>query len=115
MEALRKINPDGAYALCPLIEESDETVPSENTAPSDNDTFKFEIGKYYRHSSGKEIAILGEVDTTMYGKVFVAESNRESNLRPVGQSNDHARDWVEISKEEWMKNFNEGKVSQDDL
>ena len=85
LEALNKANPVGTYALCPLIEESVEVAPNENTAPSHNDTFKFEIGKYYRHSSGKEIAILGEVDTTMYGKVFVAESNRESNLRPVGQ------------------------------
>ena len=34
LEALNKTNPVGAYALCPLIEESVEAAPNKNTAPS---------------------------------------------------------------------------------
>ena len=65
----------------------------------------FEIGRFYRHTSGREMAILGEVETTMYRKCLVAESNRTGNLLPVGKDESAADNWREISKEEWMQNF----------
>jgi len=37
---------------------------------------KFEIGKYYRHTTGYELAILCEAETTIRGKGLLAETNR---------------------------------------
>lgn len=65
----------------------------------------FEVGKCYRHSGGEDMQIVGQVDTTMYGNCLVAESNKSSDLKPVGKDETAAENWVEISKEEWMKNF----------
>lgn len=65
----------------------------------------FEIGKCYRHTTGEELSIAGEVDTVMYGKCLLAESNYKPNLIPVGRDESAAVNWTEISKEEWMKNF----------
>lgn len=66
---------------------------------------KFEIGKFYRHTTGEELAILGEVETTLYGKCLVAESSDHVDLKPVGKDESNAENYVEITKNEWMKNF----------
>ena len=65
----------------------------------------FEIGKTYRHNDGEEMQIVGQVDTTMYGNCLAAESNRSLDLKPVGKDESATANWVEIPKEEWMKNF----------
>jgi len=36
---------------------------------------KFEIGKFYRHTTGKDLAIIGELETSMYGFALIAETN----------------------------------------
>jgi hypothetical protein len=66
----------------------------------------FEIGKCYRHTTGEEIQIVGEVNTTLYGNCLAAESNRKRDLIPVSKNDEAATvNWTEISQEEWMKNF----------
>lgn len=45
---------------------------------------RFEQGKYYEHSSGEKIAIVGCVETTMYGKTLVAEQCNKADLKPIG-------------------------------
>lgn len=69
---------------------------------------KFEVGKYYRHTSGEEMAIVGMVNTTMYGTTLVAESSLQGDLKPVGMGEDHAVNWVEIPQSDWFKNFTDG-------
>lgn len=66
---------------------------------------KFEIGKFYRHTGGEEIAILGEINSAMYGNCLVGESNVRTCFKPIGRDEDSTVNWVEITEEEWMKNF----------
>ena len=69
----------------------------------------FEVGKFYRHmGSGQDLAIVGEVNTTMYGHILVAEvagSKCGTGLIPVGTYESCAENYEEITFEEWMKNF----------
>ena len=66
----------------------------------------FEIGKYYKHPTGEEMSLLCEIDTTVYGKCYVGETNR-GELIPIGMGEGFADNWTEITYEEWMKNFTE--------
>lgn len=66
---------------------------------------KFEIGKCYRHAAGEEFSIVGIVRTDMYGDCLVAESNENCDLKPVGSDESAAENWVEISRDEWLRNF----------
>jgi len=66
---------------------------------------EFEAGKCYRHTTGKEINVLVEVETTQWGKVLVAESNFNSEIIAVGKYIGSAVNYSEISREEWEKNF----------
>jgi len=66
---------------------------------------KFQIGKFYRHTTGKEFSIVGTVRTTMFGDTLVAEQNDNVDLVAVGSDESATTNFVEISKEEWMKNF----------
>lgn len=79
--------------------------PDENLPEKQTNNGGFKIGKYYRHTSGEEIRIVGEVFTDLYGRTLLAESNRKPDLTPVGPSPHHAENWVEITREEWLKNF----------
>ena len=65
----------------------------------------FEVGKCYRHTTGEELQIVGQVDTTLYGNCLVAESSNSEDLKPVGKDESATDNWVEITQEEWMKNF----------
>lgn len=65
----------------------------------------FEVGKYYRHTTGKEISIICEADTTMFGKTLIAEEAGDIKFVAVGGDESHSVNWTEITKEEWMKNF----------
>jgi hypothetical protein len=65
----------------------------------------FEIGKYYRHTTGEMMAIRGELETTMWGKALIAESNQRSDLVPVGRDESSAVNWMETTEDEWMKSF----------
>ena len=71
----------------------------------------FEIRKYYRHATGQELAILCEVQTTMWGRTFVAEVAGRGfgpGLMPIS-GDTSSSSWVEISREEWMRNFHDEK------
>lgn len=67
----------------------------------------FEIGKFYRHPSGRDMAILGRVTTTLWGESLLAECacQRGHLLQAVGEDKTSAQNWEEITREEWMKNF----------
>lgn len=69
----------------------------------------FEVGKFYRHMDlGQDLAIVGEVNTTMYGHCLVAEVadwKRGPGLIPVGTDESCAENYEEITRKEWMKNF----------
>lgn len=88
---------------------------------------RFEIGKYYKHTTGNMLHILGELDTTMYGakaliaevangvvksdvKVDVPEQKMPScgcyeTFIAVGRGEDSATNYSESTEGEWMKNF----------
>ena len=54
----------------------------------------FEVGKCYKHESGKKIRIIGEVDTYFYGHCLIAETDN-AVLIPVGQTEEYAVNWTE--------------------
>jgi hypothetical protein len=66
---------------------------------------RFELGKFYKHATGKQISIVCKAKTTMYGNTFLAEQSDRSDFMPVGfDTDDH---WEEITEEEWMRNFSD--------
>lgn len=69
---------------------------------------KFENEKYYRHSAGRHIHIVGEVETTKWGMMLVVEeadtTGHAISCIQVG-SEDTADNWTEIGEEEWKRNF----------
>lgn len=66
---------------------------------------RFEVGKFYKHTSGQQMAIVGKVPTTQWGETLVGERDDMADLMPVGMDEGAAENWSEITKEEWMKNF----------
>ena len=67
---------------------------------------RFEIGKYYKHTTGKMIHIISAGKTTLYGWTLIAEVVGEnSELMTVSSSMGSAVNYTEIDKAEWMKNF----------
>jgi hypothetical protein len=67
---------------------------------------RFEVGRFYRHSSGVYLSILCEAETTLYGRCLIAESAGEKGgFRAVGIDQASAENYIECSKEEWMSNF----------
>jgi hypothetical protein len=72
---------------------------------------KFEVGKCYMHTGSKSyLAVLGVLETTLYGKVMIAEQAGRNGHRfmPVGLDEDSTVGYVECSREEWMTNFSWG-------
>jgi hypothetical protein len=65
---------------------------------------KFEVGKCYQHNGGSQIKVIGEVNSTIYGNCLMAEHS-DGRFYPVGQTEDNAVNWHEITEEEWLKNF----------
>lgn len=79
--------------IAPMLEAKEEVT-----------TFK--LGKCYRHTTGHEIKVIGVVDSTLYGMGLMAETNKHSErFQRVGNTEDHSVNYIEISEEEWMKNF----------
>ena len=68
---------------------------------------RLEAGKYYKHSGGGFLHVLGRLDTTMWGKnALIAERSGHSyDLIAVGDDVDSAVNWSETTKEEWSSNF----------
>ena len=63
---------------------------------------KFEIGKYYQHTTGQKLRILCEAETTYHGNAMICEFD-DGELRPVGYTEDAAVNYVEIPKNMWMR------------
>ncbi len=74
----------------------------------------FEIGKFYKHSSGKKAAIIClAIQTTQWGNCLVAEvvqENYPTVLVPFGNDQGAAQYWKEITKEEWLESFENEKI-----
>ena len=72
-----------------------------------NNLEKFELGKCYRHSAGREMYICGVADTILWGTAFIAEENCSQQLTPVAMNDSDATcGWVEITKKEYFdKNY----------
>lgn len=67
---------------------------------------RFEIGKFYQHTSGQMISVVCQAETTMYGITFLAEQSDSPDFISVGSDSDeYAENWEEITKEQWMKGF----------
>jgi len=70
------------------------------------ETKRFELGKYYRHTTGKCMHIVGTVETTMWGWTFVAEEHSSNHLAAVGFSDDSCSvNWHETTEDDWMTGF----------
>lgn len=70
---------------------------------------KFEVGKFYKHGKGRAIAIVGEVETYKWGKMLVVEETDKTGhgISCIdAKAEDLHEKWVEIGKEEWMREFN---------
>lgn len=71
----------------------------------ERDIMVFEIGKYYKHTTGHQIHIISEIETTLRGRGLLAETNGHDELCVVGIMEENAVGYTEITREEWMKNF----------
>jgi hypothetical protein len=65
---------------------------------------KFELGKCYRHTTGEEMKIVGEMESTLYGNCLVGE-NDLGKFNSIGKEEWNGENWEEISENDWMKNF----------
>jgi len=65
----------------------------------------FNVGKYYKHTAGTMIHIIGAAKTTLYGWTLLAEEAGYGNFKPIGQDESSAVNWMETTKEDWMSNF----------
>ncbi|MDZ4340931.1 MAG: hypothetical protein U1E51_00655 [Candidatus Binatia bacterium] len=74
---------------------------------------KFEVGHFYMHEAGRQIAVIAEVESYKWAKMFVIEeadsTGHSISCAEVNQeANDH--NWVEIGREEWLRNFPNRKM-----
>lgn len=60
---------------------------------------RFEIGKCYRHTSGKQIYICGSVHSFIYGLTTIAETN-DGEFIPIGLDESHSVNWSELKAPE---------------
>lgn len=62
-------------------------------------TMKFQIGKYYQHTTGEVMHVICHVSTFFHGDTMLAES--EGGLSPVGKDECSAQNWIQVSG--WRK------------
>ena len=67
----------------------------------------FELGKFYLHDKGRCIAIVAEIETYMWGEIFVVEETDHTGhgiscIEKDAEINDN---WTEVGREEWLRNF----------
>ena len=74
---------------------------------------KFEVGKFYEHKSGYQLAIICEANTTNFGNTLLAEQNNSMDFVAVGSDESATINYKEISIEEWIKNFSSNKAVAD--
>jgi len=69
----------------------------------------FEVGKFYRHTCGKVLHILAEVDncTGFFNPCLIGEEPGYTAFLPIGATEDHAENWEEIPSylyySEWLR------------
>jgi hypothetical protein len=64
----------------------------------------FEIGKYYKHTTGRMLHVLCNVETKLYGDVLLAETyGGYKEFQAVGRLEENTMNFVETEKEEWDK------------
>ena len=67
----------------------------------------FQVGRYYAHEAGRQIAVLAAVETYKWGKMLVIEeadrTGHSISCAEIEEANDH--NWVQIGREEWLQNF----------
>ncbi|NCC59143.1 MAG: hypothetical protein EOM17_16250 [Synergistales bacterium] len=69
---------------------------------------KLEPGKFYKHESGRSIAVVGEVTTWKWGPMLVIEETDDTghSISCVeADSADTKGQWIEIGVEEWKREF----------
>lgn len=54
----------------------------------------FEIGKCYKHATGKKMRIIAEIDTYFYGHCLLGEDD-SANYIPCGMTEEHTVNWEE--------------------
>lgn len=67
---------------------------------------KFELGKYYQHTTGSKLYICGLGETIIYGSCLVGE-DEHGDLIAVGKSEENAVNYSEITKEQFRHNKND--------
>jgi hypothetical protein len=68
----------------------------------------FEIGKYYKHTTGNMLHIITAAKTTLYGWTHIAEQvgiNHCGTFLAVGFDESASVNYTEIKEDEWMKAF----------
>ena len=67
----------------------------------------FEVGHFYSHEAGRQIAVLAEVKTYKWGKMLVIEeadrTGHSISCAEIAEANDST--WTEIGEIEWLQNF----------
>lgn len=62
----------------------------------------FELGRTYKHATGKKMRIIAEIDTYFYGHCLLGETD-SADYVPVGMTEEHTVNWEEcldFNKEE---------------
>lgn len=66
----------------------------------------FEVGCFYAHGAGRQIAVLAEVETFKWGKMLVIEeADATGHSISCAESASAENTWIEIGREEWLRNF----------
>lgn len=73
---------------------------------------RFEIGKCYRHTTGRTLRIVGSAFTLMHGPCLVGE-DEHGQLIPVGPDETNAVNYTEISLESWAESMTPDEVKLD--
>lgn len=63
---------------------------------------KFELGKYYQHTTGAKLYICGLSETYYHGSCFIGE-NENGKLSPIGKGEANSENWYEITKERFIE------------
>ena len=66
------------------------------------DAKEFELGKYYKHNSGKKLYICGVCATKTYGICLMGEDNC-GNFIPTGRHEGATLNFHEISEDEFFQ------------
>lgn len=62
---------------------------------------KFELGKYYKHTTGTMLHVIASAETTMFGDALIAEESGQIDFKAVGKDESHSVNYTEIDKKEW--------------